>query len=70
MNRGPLVVGWLLVVCLLAAGCRSPYYGDRGAVLGGLTGAGWGVSASMLAYFAYYFWALANWKDIPHESRA
>ena len=41
-----------------------------GLHLGGLTGAGWGVSASMLAYFAYYFWALANWKDIPHESRA
>ena len=39
MNRGPLVLGCLLLVCLLAAGCRSPYYGDRGAVLGGLTGA-------------------------------
>jgi len=39
MNRGPLAVGWLLLVCLLAAGCRSPYYGDRGALLGGLTGA-------------------------------
>ncbi len=39
-----------------------------GLLLGGLAGAGWGVSASMLAYFAYYFWALANWKDIPHES--
>lgn len=41
-----------------------------GLSLGGLTGAGWGVSASMLAYFACYFWALAHWKDIPHESRA
>ncbi|MDP3227673.1 MAG: lipopolysaccharide biosynthesis protein [Acidovorax sp.] len=41
-----------------------------GLALGGLVGAGWGVSASMLAYFAYYFWALANWKDIPHESAA
>ena len=41
-----------------------------GLSLGGLTGAGWGVSASMLAYFSYYFWALAHWKDIPHESRA
>jgi O-antigen/teichoic acid export membrane protein len=41
-----------------------------GLYLGGLAGAGWGVSASMLAYFAYYFWALANWKDIPHESAA
>jgi O-antigen/teichoic acid export membrane protein len=36
-----------------------------GLAQGGLTGAGWGVSLSMLAYFAYYFWALANWKDIP-----
>ena len=41
-----------------------------GLSLGGLTGAGWGISASMAAYFAYYFWALANWKDIPHESPA
>ena len=37
---------------------------------GGLVGAGWGVSASMLAYFACYFWALANWKDLLHESPA
>ena len=41
-----------------------------GLSLGGLAGAGWGVSATMLAYFAYYFWALAHWKDIPHESAA
>ena len=47
-----------------------------GLHLGGLTGAGWGVSASMLAYFAYYFWALAHWKNwkdwkgVPHESHA
>lgn len=41
-----------------------------GLALGGLAGAGWGVSVTMLAYFAYYFWALANWKDIPHESPA
>jgi O-antigen/teichoic acid export membrane protein len=41
-----------------------------GLILGGLSGAGWGISASMLAYFGYYFWALANWKDIPHESAA
>jgi hypothetical protein len=26
-------------IVLLAAGCRSPYYADRGAALGGLTGA-------------------------------
>src|SRR5262245_41047787 len=31
-----------LLVLLLAAGCRSPYYADRGALFGGLTGAGVG----------------------------
>ncbi|MFT4242744.1 MAG: oligosaccharide flippase family protein [Acidovorax sp.] len=50
--------------CLFFAGLLAGLHG------GGLTGAGWGVSASMAAYFAYYFWALANWKDMPHESRA
>jgi O-antigen/teichoic acid export membrane protein len=40
-----------------------------GLALGGLTGAAWGISASMLLYFGYYFWALATWKDIPHEGR-
>ena len=50
--------------CLFFAGLAT------GLHLGGLVGAGWGVSASMLAYFAYYFWALANWEDMPHESRA
>lgn len=39
-----------------------------GLAYGGLEGAGWGVSISMLAYFAYYFYALSTWKDIPHES--
>ena len=29
---------------------------------GGLMGAAWGVSGMMLAYFGYFFWALANWK--------
>jgi hypothetical protein len=33
-------IGCLLAVAL--AGCRSPYYADRGALLGGLTGAGVG----------------------------
>ncbi|WP_119966745.1 lipopolysaccharide biosynthesis protein [Simplicispira lacusdiani] len=37
---------------------------------GGLAGAAWGVSASMAAYFLYYFRALAFWSDIPHESLA
>ncbi len=32
----------LLVFPLLAAGCRSPYYADRGAAAGGLAGAGIG----------------------------
>lgn len=32
-----------------------------GLHLGGLAGAGWGVSAAMLAYFGYFFWALWNW---------
>ena len=39
-----------------------------GLYWGGLEGAAWGVSASMLGYFAYYFWALAHWRNIPHES--
>lgn len=40
-----------------------------GLMLGGLQGAAWGISAAMLPYFGYYFWALATWKDIPHEGR-
>ncbi|MBW8846930.1 MAG: oligosaccharide flippase family protein [Burkholderiales bacterium] len=32
-----------------------------GLKLGGLAGAGWGVSAAMLAYFGYFFWALWTW---------
>lgn len=39
-----------------------------GLALGGLEGAAWGISASMLPYFVYYFFALARWKNIPHES--
>ena len=41
-----------------------------GLWLGGLVGAGWGLSASMLVYFMYYFYALSNWKDFPDESAA
>ena len=41
-----------------------------GLHLGGLAGAGWGVSAAMTAYFAWYFWRLATWpvvEDVdPH----
>ncbi len=41
-----------------------------GLALGGLEGAAWGISASMLPYFAYYFLALAHWKHIPDENLA
>ena len=50
--------------CLFFAGLLP------GLWLGGLTGAGWGLSASMLVYFMYYFYALWNWKDIPDASAA
>ncbi|MCV2368272.1 lipopolysaccharide biosynthesis protein [Roseateles oligotrophus] len=36
-----------------------------GLALGGLIGAAWGVSAAMLGYFVYFFWALAHWQDFP-----
>jgi O-antigen/teichoic acid export membrane protein len=45
------LVGQLLFVGALAAGLA----------LGGLAGAGWAVSASMTAYFGYYFLRLATW---------
>lgn len=45
------LAGQLAFVAALAAGLH----------LGGLAGAGWGVSVTMLAYFGYYFWRLANW---------
>jgi O-antigen/teichoic acid export membrane protein len=32
-----------------------------GLYLGGLAGAGWGVSAAMLLYFGYFFWSLWTW---------
>lgn len=32
-----------------------------GLQLGGLAGAGWGVSAAMLLYFGYFFWSLWTW---------
>lgn len=41
-----------------------------GLALGGLQGGAWGVSAAMAAYFLYYFWTLAHWSNIPHESLA
>lgn len=54
------LVGQLMFVAGLAAGLY----------LGGLIGAAWGVSAAMLIYFGYFFWALAHWTDFPYESAA
>jgi O-antigen/teichoic acid export membrane protein len=45
------LVGQVLFVAALALGLK----------LGGLTGAGWAVSAAMAAYFGWYFWKLATW---------
>jgi hypothetical protein len=45
--RGPMTVlalGTLGIGILLQTGCQSPYYADKGAVLGGLTGAGVGAA--------------------------
>ncbi|RTL43503.1 MAG: polysaccharide biosynthesis protein [Burkholderiales bacterium] len=46
------LVGQVLFVAGLAAGLQW----------GGLAGAGWGVSAAMLVYFGYFFWALWTWE--------
>ena len=46
------LVGQLMFVGGLAAGLHW----------GGLAGAGWGVSAAMLLYFGYFFWALWTWE--------
>jgi O-antigen/teichoic acid export membrane protein len=46
------LVGQVMFIAGLAAGL----------LLGGLTGAGWGVSAAMLLYFGYFFWALWTWE--------
>lgn len=54
------LVGQVLFVGGLALGLK----------LGGLIGAAWGVSAAMAAYFSYYFWTLATWKDFRDESLA
>jgi hypothetical protein len=43
MVRSVLVFA-LLFGAICAAGCRSPYYGDRGALFGGLTGAAAGAA--------------------------
>ena len=60
---------WALRLAL--AGQVVFFFGlGSGLYWGGIEGAAWGVSAAMLAYFAYYFWALAHWREIPHESLA
>lgn len=46
------LVGQAMFVAGLAAGLHW----------GGLAGAGWGVSAAMLLYFGYFFWALSTWE--------
>ena len=46
------LVGQVLFIAGLAIGLQ----------LGGLAGAGWGVSAAMLLYFGYFFWALWTWE--------
>jgi O-antigen/teichoic acid export membrane protein len=45
------LVGQVMFIGGLAAGLH----------LGGLAGAGWGVSAAMLLYFGYFFWSLWSW---------
>jgi len=45
------LVGQVMFIGGLAAGLH----------LGGLAGAGWGVSAAMLLYFGYFFWSLWTW---------
>ena len=60
---------WALRLSLIGQGV---FFAGLAAGLywGGLEGAAWGVSIAMLAYFLYYFRALAFWNDIPHESLA
>ncbi len=41
-RRGLAAVGLFVLLGLAAAGCRSPYHADRGALTGGLLGAGTG----------------------------
>jgi hypothetical protein len=42
MNRLPALFLLSLLALTAGAGCKSPYYADRGALFGGLTGAGVG----------------------------
>ena len=54
------LVGQLLFIGALAIGLQ----------LGGLRGAAWAVSLAMLPYFGWYFFSLANWKQVPHAAVA
>ena len=51
------LVGQVAFVAALAAGLK----------LGGLPGAGWGVSIAMVLYFGYYFLSLATWPLSPED---
>ena len=44
MIRVRLLIPVCCYLAWFAAGCRSPYYADRGALFGGLTGAGVGAA--------------------------
>lgn len=61
--------GWALKLALVG---QLAFFAGllAGLALGGLEGAAWGISASMLPYFAYYVLTLAHWKHIPDESLA
>ena len=60
---------WGLKLALVGQGMFVIGLG-AGLYFGGLIGAAWGVSATMLIYFGYFFWALAHWKKFPYESAA
>lgn len=54
------LVGQGVFVAALAIGLRQ----------GGLVGGAWAVSAAMVPYFAYYFWRLARWPQLPARRAA
>ena len=56
--------GWALRVAL---GGQLMFLAALGLGLhwGGLIGAAWAVSATMVLYFGVYFWSLATWKEVP-----